>query len=381
MLFICAEVLAVALALQQFMMGVHTDEAKYLLNIPYPHPPLARWILGLTDGWIHQELFWRIVFATLMVQAVWLVWGLGHALSKKARIALCIAWLCSVPMWVQAGTVMMAPLTALQALLFLWLLDRNHRRPVAPLIIGLLWLASLFTAYQAVLFAPIVLVIVWKLPLRRHEKLFYWIVPLALLTLYTFSNPLALASMMIHAGKDASDTLDVRLLAAARVWLIGGSGLIAVLGTIGIIKSRSFALIGSFLLVLAFVFLARFDYYAVLFLPLFVAGLVPLLRSMKRLHLLVSLGSIACVAAFALPTYHAPQPSIARTVCASLTEREVDVSVISIEGAFGHEWQYECGTPSRNAPVRICTQECAKPKTPGWKLIQIPGVYGVWIRS
>ena len=30
--------------------GVRTDEAKYLLNIPYPQPPLARWILGWTEA-------------------------------------------------------------------------------------------------------------------------------------------------------------------------------------------------------------------------------------------------------------------------------------------------------------------------------------------
>ena len=67
------EVYALALAFLQAMSGVRTDEAKYLLNIPYPHPPAARFVLGLTDGWAYQEIFWRIVFATLLVQAVFLV--------------------------------------------------------------------------------------------------------------------------------------------------------------------------------------------------------------------------------------------------------------------------------------------------------------------
>ena len=65
---------ALALAWIQSLGGVRTDEAKYLLDIPYPHPPLMRWVLNLTEGFTYQEMLWRMIFATLLVQAVWLVY-------------------------------------------------------------------------------------------------------------------------------------------------------------------------------------------------------------------------------------------------------------------------------------------------------------------
>ena len=57
---------AILLAGMQGVAGVRTDEAKYLLNIPYPHPPFARWIIGQTEWMTYQEMFWRIVFATIL---------------------------------------------------------------------------------------------------------------------------------------------------------------------------------------------------------------------------------------------------------------------------------------------------------------------------
>ena len=114
--FLLMELYALVLASMQFLHSVKTDEAKYLLNIPYPHPPLARFILHLTDSWPFQEFFWRFVFASLCIQAVRLVWKLSHDLKPKTRFALSILWLCNTAIIFQAGSIMMAPLTALEAL-------------------------------------------------------------------------------------------------------------------------------------------------------------------------------------------------------------------------------------------------------------------------
>ncbi|MBI5156250.1 hypothetical protein HZA45_03180, partial [Candidatus Peregrinibacteria bacterium] len=119
------EAYAIILAFLQAMSGVRTDEAKYLLNIPYPHPPAARFLLGLTDGWAYQEFFWRFLFATLLVQAVFLIWSMGKILPRRDRFTLCGVWLFSAAFVAQTGSIMMAELTALQGLVFTWLWIRR----------------------------------------------------------------------------------------------------------------------------------------------------------------------------------------------------------------------------------------------------------------
>ncbi len=157
------ELYAFALAWMQALGGVRTDEAKYLLNIPYPHPPLARWILSQTEALPFQEMFWRTVFATLVVQAAWLVWTMAPDLPRRTRLAMCGCWLIAAAVVLQAGSIMMAPLNALQGLFFVWLYlrrDIDLSRSLGWLC--LLWFASLFTAYQAVLFLPVVIAVVYR---------------------------------------------------------------------------------------------------------------------------------------------------------------------------------------------------------------------------
>jgi hypothetical protein len=95
MSFIGLEFYSFALAGVRHVGGVHTDEAKYLLNIPYPHPPLARWILHWTELIPFQELLWRIVFATLLIQAVFFVWDMARMRTREERFTLCGLWLFS----------------------------------------------------------------------------------------------------------------------------------------------------------------------------------------------------------------------------------------------------------------------------------------------
>lgn len=334
------EVYALLLAAYQLSVGVRTDEAKYLLDIPYPHPPLARFILSLLDGWAYQELFWRAVLATLVIQAVWLIIDLLKEKTVLVRIAGTACWLLSASVLLQAGTVMMVVFTALQALVLVWLYLRD--RPAQPYLLALFWLASLFTAYQAVLFAPLVYAV-----FRRSKTGFVWtcilcLVPILLLALYTLTNPLVPASMLNQAGMNASETLLQHLLGTVRLWLLGGSVVLSIIGLIGLLVRPTFGLIGSFLLVAASVFIARYDYYALLFTPLLVAGAVSLLKA-DRLFPLVPITLMPLGLLFSLTCVSYNATSVVPHVYAAI-DAHGGTGVVLINGSFGHEWQY--GTSS-----------------------------------
>ncbi len=256
---ILLEAYAAALAWLRMQGGVRTDEAKYLLNIPYPHPPLARWVLGLTDGWAYQEVFWRFAFASLVVQGVWLAWDMTLGMPWRQRRSVAWMWLCASAVLLQAGSIMMAPLTAVEALVLLWLLSKFQLREDRAGWVALFWLASLFTAYQAALFLPIVVAIFLKMRISRRAKILYVAVPLFILALYTFTNPLALAAMALKGGQGVQTPLIDKLVGLGQVWMRGGSLIVSLAGIIGLLRSRQWELILTLALVSAYAFLARFD--------------------------------------------------------------------------------------------------------------------------
>jgi len=384
------EIYALQLAFLQLGNGVRTDEAKYLLDIPYPHPPLARSIMGLTDGWMHHELFWRIVCATLLVQSVWFVMHIARRLSPWSRGSLLVAWLLSAAVVFQGGTVMMAPLTAVFGLVFVWLLLKERAPdPASAGLIALVWLASLFTAYQGILFAPLVWAVLHRSNQRLSVRLFLWTVPVVLLALYTLSNPLAAASMFIHAGKDALQLPVDRLTDTAFIAGIGGSIVLSIVGTIGLLWKPRAGLIISLLLVTAYVLLSRFEYYAILFTPLFIAGafIVVSRFPVSKYLLLIGVPVATVVLCFLYPPVVEPSP--VPSVLQELNERAVGEGIILIRGQFGHEWQHASWSPIRryhstlleDAKAVICLEPCdevaAQPK---WApLAEMP--LSVWIRS
>lgn len=386
MMFIGFELYALLLAGVQWHAGVRTDEAKYLLNIPYPHPPVARFIMGLTDGWAGQELFWRVIMATLLIQAVWLVYSLTKDLSKPARVAACGAWLLSAAVVYQAGTVMMAPLTALQMLVFVWLLLKGRDNSAYAGLIGLFWLVSLFTAYQAVLFAPLALAVIFRLRIPFMRKAVLFVVPLILLALYTLGNPLAAASMIVHAGKDASQTFAEHALETAWIWAIGGSVIVSILGTVGMFVRPRFSIILSFVLVAAYIFLSRYDYYAILFTPLFTAGFIGLSERVKSVSLPVAflMPAATVVVMFLRPP--GLIPSLAQPAVQPHLPSE---GQLLIAGSFGHEWQYISTLPvlryhsnflSRASAV-VCLVPCEEmQKQPRFtRLLDLP--VEVWLKQ
>jgi len=372
------EVYAVFLALMQMGGGVRTDEAKYLLDIPYPHPPVFRFFLSQFDAWNHQELFVRILFATLMVQAVWLVWDMARELPQVKKFTVAALWILSGGVLLQAGTVMMAPLTALQALVLLWMIQNRVSAPY----IGLLWLFSIFTAYQIVLFFPLV----YMCFQGKKDRIIYFGVPVVLLALYTLANPLIPASMVVHSSRDltTSTVLD-RVLATGRLWAVGGSVFFSILGTWGMFKAKRWSLIMSFIFVCAYIALSRYDYYAVLFLPLLVAGVLarPKLLSFPRVTTVLT--AVVGVQ-FAFTLFSGLTMSTAREAIRSIEAMGTQGTLL-IEGSFGHEWQYESSYPVRRfteglveeAGAVVCLQECPEWNKRSWKVLQHEPE--VWVRE
>lgn len=369
--------LALALTFFQFHIGIRTDEAKYLLNIPYPHPPFIRSIFGWTDGWIAQEIFWRFILSLVLIFS-------GFLFRGRDPIVTLLAWITAPAVLLAAGTVMLAPITALYAVFLLWILGRDQEKIPHPGLIGVIWLIMLFSAYQSVLLGPLLLGIL----LRKQTG---WLrcgvvlgVPLLLLLIYTAGHPLSAASFILQGTKDADLTFGMRLWNVWSLWLLGGGAVGTVAGLIGIVRSKNIWVIGSFVLFTLYVFLGSFSYYAIFFTPFFVWGIAKLPAS-RILRAAVVIGSILTLWYF----QPWPGPSIARDAVRALSKKEPVIATLVIRGPFGHEWQYESGAPvlryGEDLPVRswsilICTQECPLPDGEIWKAIpmNIPGVFGMW---
>ncbi len=384
------EALAVFLALYQGLSGVQTDEAKYILNIPYPHPPLARTAFQMLEALPFQEMFVRIILASLLIQSVWLVAALVKKESVELRMTLCGLWLFSGSVLFQAGTIMMAPLTALQGLLFVWLYFQveSGKWKVENYsgLIALLWLGSLFTAYQAVLFAPIVCAIFWRQPISLFKKAVAVLVPLNLVVLYILTNPLAMASFTSAGAQNADLPIRTVVSQISSAWLFAGSAVLSVIGTYGLVRSKQWPLLASFLLVVAFLWVSFRDYYAILFLPLLVAGAVAHADVLKKPASLLALQIVAAVYIFSVASL-AFYENNARTVMRMVNQVSAP-GVVLIAGGFGHQWQFESTSPVyryrtgllSKAKAVVCLEQC--PDVSHYGFYQVNNVgQEVWVRK
>jgi len=381
------QIYAFLLAWVQSIGGVRTDEAKYLLNIPYPQPPLVRWVLHLSDGWIVQEWLWRILFASLLVHAVWFVWDTTRTLPRRFQLFLCAGWLFSAGTVLWGGAIIMAPLTAVQGLLLVWLFFRPawHQKSLFAFCIGILWLISLYTAYQAVLYMPLVFLLLFSHRRSLVEVVAYGCIPIGLIFLYALTNPLILASF-VNAG---TENVDIPLwwwvYFLLRTFCTGGSMVLSVLGLAGMVRHRQWGFLGSLFLVSFFIFISFRDYYDIFFLPLFVGGGILLLQRWQTLPLLpayIILFGVTAITFWALPPVL--YPSKARIVLDNLEQKGV-VGELLIHGSFGHQWQYESSWPVRkyrpeflrNAGAVICLNPCNRIPD-SWQ--RVPGLpVEVWI--
>ena len=416
----CLELFAIVLANWQALGGIRTDEAKYLLNIPYPHPPLMRWIFSMTEslapvGSGFQEMLWRLLLATLLVQAVWLVWDMtspdrsggaskGH---MEDRMMVCAGWLLSAAVLTQAGTIAMAPIMAVQALALLWLRTRPVIVGRFPAWIGLGWLATVFTSYTGVLLFPLAWDALRRAKISRGETAVYVFGPVALLALYTLTNPLIPAIMLVHGNEGTGTGFATQTLGFARLWLIGGSAVASAVGTWGIVTGRDRPLLFSALLVSAYVFFSITPwYYAILFAPLFVGGLRNVFHERRHPHafplLSCLLFSSAIIVWFWQPQRAAgPARETMQAIAAlqdsdepvppfeALNGSRAEAGTVLIAGSFGHEWQYESRGAIRryrlelvkDATAIVCLNACDPMfDTSGWR--RVPGVPAeTWVRK
>lgn len=372
---------AILTAMLHQHLGLHTDEAKYLLNIPYPHPPLMRWLMGLTDGWQHQELFWRIVFASCLVHGVWLVADMARQRSRKEQLTLSGLWLFSGALLLQSGTLLMATITAVEALFLCWLLTRPELLQRWSILIAALWLEMLFVAYQGILFAPLVWMALRRSDLSLWKQIAALIFPVILLIFYTLSNPLAVAALGLIGGMGRGVPPDVFVSRSLKLWLIGGSGVLSVLGFVGAIRTRHWALLLTLMLLSTYSAVSYREYYAILFAPVFIAGAVQFRRVASpafSLSLQVVIGVLLFL--------YIPFASLsnARSIGEALNRAGIAGPVL-IKGSFGHEWQYLMPgpvTPYREkfmpeAKIVVCLEECGDlPKE--WR--KLNAEEEVWVR-
>jgi len=339
------EILALMLTFLQFSGGLVSDEAKYLLSIPYPHPPFVRSVLGWTAFMPMHEFFWRFVCASLVLQCVWFVWDLGDVLTRPRRLALAASWLLSAAVILQSGMIVMATGAALSGLVFLWW-TLHPTPPKKPALLGCLWLAALFTAYQSAVFVPLVFSALLRSEKSKLKVFLYLCTPILLLCLYSLTNPYALTIMFHVPGEEMVIPPLARFFNITWVWIVAGSGLLSLIGTIGILSSVRLDLVAAFGMLLGFVILTTRYYDAILFTPLFIGGLF-LLFCKRRLRpgifIAAQVVSAAVVIFFSFPTL---QETPARAEMRALSTYQVSGNLL-INGFFGHDWQYESPLPVR----------------------------------
>ncbi|MSR67239.1 hypothetical protein EXS65_00195 [Candidatus Peribacteria bacterium] len=335
------EFYALALALIRMPGGVHTDEAKYLLSIPYPHPPILRSLFAMLREMPLQEFFIRFLIASALVQAVWLLVDIGYVLSHRRRIVLVLSWLLSSALVLQAGTVMMVSLTALFGLVCAWLALRPQpiRQTSAPLL-ACLWLFALFSVYQSVLYLPLLIGILRAAQTSYRRMLLFLALPLLLLAMYTLINPLILASMVNVSSQDAVLELGVRLSNVLWISLVAGSGIVTLAGIVGIALSKRIDFIATLFLLSGFIALTSQDYYAILLTPVLCAGVMLLLGKRKISGELFIPLHILSTAVFIFMAFPRTPITPARMTMRYLAEQNIQGFVL-IDGPFGHEWQYE----------------------------------------
>ncbi len=335
------ELYALTLALIRMPGGVHTDEAKYLLSIPYPHPPALRTLFALVREMPMQEFFIRFLIASALVQAVWLLVDIGYVLSHRRRKVLAISWLLSAAFILQAGTVMMAPLTALFGLVCVWLALRPQpfEKTSVPLL-ACLWFFAIFSAYQSVLYLPLLIGVLRAAHLSWRKIFFFLGFPLFLLGAYTLINPLALASLVHVSVQDATLALGMRLSNILWICAIAGSGIVTLAGIVGIVGSYRIDFIATLLLLLGFIALSSQDYYAILLTPVLCAGIMMLLAQRRISGELFIPLYVISTAVFVFMAFPRTSITPARMTMRFLEEQGID-GLVLIDGPFGHEWQYE----------------------------------------
>ncbi len=373
-------------------LGIHTDEAKYLLGIPYPHPPLFQFLLSSIDGWAFQEQFVRFIFAFALLSGSWIVWQLVDARYGKARFILVMSYFLAPGVLLYSGTVFMSLLTSIEFLLFLWLYDMSQKKSGLgwiPCVTGFLWLITLSTALQGILIAPLVFVILRR-TLPGVKGMFIWLLPILVFFVILGANPLSIASFAVHPGHLFDSHWKEFTLEALKLWFVAG-GFLSILGTFALLYRRDIPVLLSFSILCAYTLTSSQPYYAIILVPFVVFGCTRIVDILEHYrHFFVC--STVCCTLFVLYSSVVSAPEFrVRDFMHHLPSNVLQSSGnLMISGYFGHEWQYESPLPIRKfsqaalngAIAVVCIKQCEKSVTEDghWKQFST-SPFPVYIRS
>ncbi len=383
--------------------GLRTDEAKYLLNIPYPHPPFLRSIFS-SLAWVPSyDLLWRFIIASCCVH---MVWAMRKYFPHLSSVSLIVFWLLSPAIILQSGTIMIAVGTALFACIFcLFALQtrsfsvqdffrrdsRSAHSSFIPLL-GLLWLCALLSSYQSILYSPLVLTALLRSREKRLLAIIAFVLPVGLLILYSLSNPFALSSMIIASGTHSSASLLQRMSDVSIILFIGG-GILSLTGIFGILLERRLDFLCTLLLLIGYVFVSAQPYYAILFTPILFTGTYFFVQRFPVFVLPVTISHVF-VSAWVVWSFF-PAPAFHRTtnILRNIEARQ-KAGEVYIDGYFGHDWQFYSRFPIRRwtstlSPSAFRTAQafvCLKrpcttvPYGTGWYLLPNPEAM-IWVKD
>jgi hypothetical protein len=240
--------------------------------------------------------------------------------------------------------------------------------------VALLWLGSLFTAYQAVLFLPIVYLLTHEMALPKWKRSTILVLPVFLLALYVLSNPLALASFLNAGTQNASLPLAAKLNLLINLWGAGGSLVLSTVATIFLVQRKQWTLLLCLVLVFAFAFLSYRAYYAILFTPIFIVALHDVRFTRHQSAFLLAV-HIVVTAQLVVSQPLSVMPSRAEQTMEVLNAL-LDDGTVLIEGPFGHEWQYASRFPVRRYRPSLLPP-CAEVAPPSF--LQLDAPVAVWV--
>ncbi len=360
--------------------GILTDEAKYLLSIPYPHPPLLRTLMSWTKGWGEQEIFWRGLFAVWTLQSVWLLQKIRTQNGRSLFLVGALLFLFSPAIFLQSGTIMLVvPAAVFGMIMVCTLFHPSQVSKIPTVFLGALWVVALLSVYHNILFAPLIWSAIKMSEGTTREKKISFYGPILLLVLYSLSHPLALASMLNVTGTHTKLSLLMRLMEIIKTILLAG-GVLVVTGIVGAILQKNRPLLLSLFATLALIFLSPQAYYAILLVPTILAGTLLLLQK-EKMRSIVLLALYIPLSLFIITqNFPSQTPNIAKEMMASLKKNGSliitpqahsgsTLLAILIDGPFGHEWQYYSPVPvlkfsptlrsdiEKNSQLLICTKQ------------------------
>jgi hypothetical protein len=388
------EICAIAFAQWHTYLGLQTDEAKYLLNIPYPHPPLLRSVMGATAGIPGHEWIWRFIWASILIQALWLIWDMTRQCKEHERIIVMAAWCSSTAFLLGTGSIYLSGAFAVFGVILLWLRTRPALCDRHIWIIAMGWMACVFSVFQGLLLAPLMVDVLRRAGLDVRRALIVTALPIVLLGLYVAGSPLVIATLLIHGEQGAADgTVLTRLGGTLWLWMMGGGLIGSIMGTYGIIRSKDYALMTCAALVLLYTTLSLpFPFYALLWTPLFMEGVHIALKHHRLPHhapiLPVMVLSSLILVGLRLPSPERTAEETMRTLHVKPCDATDACEPILIAGNFGHQWQYYAPRPvqryradaAAHASAIICLGPC-QPMfiTAGWKHVEASPVEA-WVR-